>query len=71
MVTLYYDSSVPRVRKIGNVLIHRVGLFGKPNASLEARRKFPLHYNKHFFQFAAAFKALFLHYKYRYDGYGQ
>ena len=68
MVTLYYDSTVPRVTKIGNVLIHRVGIFGKPNASLEERRKFPLHYNKHFFQFAAGIKAHFLHRKYRYDG---
>ena len=68
MVTLYYDSTVPRVGKIGNVLVHRVGLFGKPNATLEARRRFPLHYNKHYFQCAAAFKALFLNYKYRYDG---
>ncbi len=68
MVTLYYDSTVPRVNKIGNVLIHRVGLFGKPNASLEARRQFPLHYNKHWFQFAAAFKATLLHFTYHYDG---
>lgn len=68
MVTLYYDSTVPRVEKIGNVLIHRVGLFGKPHATLEERRQFPLHYNKHYFQFAAAFKALFLNYKYHYDG---
>lgn len=67
MVTLYYDSTVPRVEKIGNVLIHRVGLFGKPHATLEERRKFPLHYNKHYFQFAAAFKALFLNYWYHYD----
>lgn len=67
MVTLYYDSTVPRVGKIGNVLIHRVGLFGKPNASLEERRKFPLHYNKHFFQIAAGIKGYFLHRKYRYD----
>lgn len=68
MVTLYYDSAVPRVEKIGNVLIHRVGLFGKPHATLEERRKFPLHYNKHYFQFAGAFKALFLNYRYHYDG---
>lgn len=68
MVTLYYDSAVPRVGKIGNVLIHRVGLFGKPNASLEERRKFPLHYNKHFFQLAAGIKGYFLHRKYQYDG---
>ncbi len=68
MVTLYYDSAVPRVGKIGNVIIHRVGLFGKPNASLLERRKFPLHYNKHFFQIAASIKAYFLHRKYHYDG---
>ncbi len=68
MVTLYYDSAVPRVGKIGNVLIHRVGLFGTPDASLEARRKFPLHYNKHWFQFAAAVKGFILHRQYRYDG---
>ena len=68
MVTLYYDSTVPRVGKIGNVLIHRVGLFGKPNASLDERRKFPLHYNKHFFQIAAGVTGYFLHKKYHYDG---
>ncbi|MCF7815451.1 MAG: glycosyltransferase family 4 protein [Candidatus Pacebacteria bacterium] len=68
MVTLYYDSTVPRVGKIGNVLIHRVGIFGKRNASLEERRKFPLHYNKHYFQIIAGVKAFFLHRKYHYDG---
>ena len=68
MVTLYYDSTVPCVGKIGNVLIHRVGLFGRPNASLEERGKFPLHYNKHYFQIVAGIKAYFLHKKYHYDG---
>lgn len=68
MITLYYDSTVPRVSKIGNVLIHRVGLFSKPHATLEERRTFPLHYNKHWFQFAAAFKATWLNFRYRYDG---
>lgn len=68
MVTLYYDSTVPRVGKIGNVLIHRVGIFGTPHASLEDRGKFPLHYNKHFFQIAAGITGYFLHKKYHYDG---
>ena len=68
MVTLYYDSSVPRVQKIGNVLIHYVGLIGKPHATLQERKKFPLHYNKHFFQIAAGIKGYFLHHKYHYDG---
>ena len=68
MVTLYYDSAVPRVGKIGNVLIHRVGPFGKPNASLEDRRKMPLHFNKYYFQLFAGVKGWLLHRKYRYDG---
>ncbi|MDC1205448.1 glycosyltransferase family 4 protein [Candidatus Pacebacteria bacterium] len=68
MVTLYYDSMVKRVQKIGNVRIHYVGLFGKPNATLQQRRSFPLHYNKHYFQFAAGIKAYFLHRKYKYNG---
>lgn len=68
MVTLYYDSNVKQVEKIGNVLIHYVGLFGKPDPSLEERGRFPLHYNKHYFQFAAGIKAFFLHRKHHYDG---
>ena len=68
MVTLYYDSTTPRVEKIGNILIHRVGLFGKPHASLEDRVKFPLHYNKHYFQFAGGIKAYFLHRRHHYNG---
>lgn len=68
MVSLYYDSAVPRVGKIGNVFIHRVGVWGKPNATLEERRQFPLHYNKHLFQLVAGIKGYLLHRKYRYDG---
>ncbi len=67
MVTLYYDSDVPRMNVIGNITIHRVGLFGKPNASLEERRRFPLHCNKHLFQIAAGLKGYFLHRTYQYD----
>lgn len=68
MVTLHYDSAVPRVQTFGNVRVHYVGLFGKPNATIEERGRFPLHYNKHYFQFAAAIKGYFLHRKYKYDG---
>ena len=68
MVTLYYDSNTPRVEQIGNVLIHRVGIFGKKDASLIERRSFPLHYNKHYFQLVAGIKGFFLHQKYGYHG---
>ena len=66
MVTLRYDSTLPKVEKVGNVLVHRIG-FTKPNATMADLKKFPLHYNKYWFQFAAAFKALSLHRKYKYD----
>jgi glycosyltransferase involved in cell wall biosynthesis len=66
MVTLRYDSTLPKVEKIGNVLIHRIG-FTRPNPSMTDLKKFPLHLNKFWFQFAAAWKALSLHRAYRYD----
>ena len=68
MVTLYYDSHVSRIEKIGNVHIYRVGIFSKPHASLEERRKVPLHFNKYYFQLFAGIKGWKLHRKHHYDG---
>ena len=66
MVTLRYDSTLPKVEKIGNVLVHRIG-FSRANPGMGDLKKFPLHLNKYWFQFAAAFKACSLHRKYKYD----
>lgn len=66
MVTLRYDSNLPKVEKIGNVLIHRIG-FSKSNPEIADFKKFPLHLNKIYFQFGAAIKALSLNKKYKYD----
>jgi len=66
MVTLRYDSNLPKVSKEGNVLVHRIG-FAKPNPEPPVLKEYPLHYNKHLFQFLAAFKALSLNRKYKYD----
>ena len=55
MVTLRFDRAFPREEKIGNILVHRIG-FGSASA-----------FNKLWFQFAAAWKALTLHRQYRYD----
>lgn len=68
MVTMHYDSNVPRVQTFKNVTCHYVGLFGKPDATLEERKQFPLQLNKYYFQFAAGIKGWQLHRKYRYDG---
>lgn len=66
MVCLRFDSALPKVEKLGKVLVHRIG-FSKPNPTIDDLRKFPLHLNKYFFQFTAALKAMSLHRKYRYD----
>lgn len=66
MVTLRYDSTLPRVEKVGNVLVHRIG-FARRDAAMGDLSKFPLHLNKYWFQFAAAFKALSLHRAHKYD----
>ncbi|MBI5401168.1 MAG: glycosyltransferase [Candidatus Yonathbacteria bacterium] len=67
MVTLRFDSTLPKIEKIGNVLIYRIG-FSRPNPTMADLRKFPLHLNKFLFQFTAAFKAMSLHREYHYDG---
>ncbi len=67
LLTLHYDKAMPKEEQIGNVYVHRIG-FGWKNPTIADRRKFPLHLNKHLFQFTAAFTALRLHRKYRFDG---
>lgn len=66
MVANRYDSTLPKVEKVGNVLVHRIGIT-KENPSMADLRKWPLHLNKFLYQFLAAFKAIQLHRKYRYD----
>lgn len=66
MVTNRYDSTLPKTEKIGNVLVHRIGITS-PDPSMEDLKKWPLFLNKPLFQFLAAWKALQLHRTYRYD----
>ena len=67
MVCNRYDSTLPKVEQVGNVLVHRIGITTK-NPEMADLRKMPLHLNKLFFQFAAYYKAKQLHKKYQYDG---
>ncbi|MBL1434044.1 glycosyltransferase family 4 protein [Candidatus Wolfebacteria bacterium] len=66
MVTLRFDSTLPKEEKIGNVIVHRIG-FAKKNPISNDLKKFPLHFNKHLYQFLAFFKAKKLHKKYNFD----
>lgn len=67
MVTLRFDSTLPKVEQVGNVLVHRIG-FSRENPSPEALRSFPLHLNKYLYQVLAYWKAHMLHVEHHYDG---
>jgi len=66
MVTLRFDSNLPKEEKIGNVIVHRIG-FTKNNPSPDDLKKFPLHFNKHLYQVAAYAEAKKFHKKYKFD----
>lgn len=66
MVTLRYNSELPKKETIGNVTIYRIGLVTK-NPSIQDLGKLPLDLNKPLYQFLAPLKALALNKKYKYD----
>lgn len=66
MIANRFDATLPEVEKVGNVLVHRIG-FTKREPNMAELKKFPLHFNKLFYQFNAFFKAVSLHKKYHYD----
>jgi glycosyltransferase involved in cell wall biosynthesis len=62
-----FDSTLAKVEKIGNVMVHRIGMTTKEPAMSDLR-KFPLHLNKIIFQFQAFRVASKLHKKEKFDG---
>jgi glycosyltransferase involved in cell wall biosynthesis len=66
MITCRFDSTLPKEEKFGNVVVHRIG-FARPHPSMADLKKFPLHFTKAIFQISAAFKALSLNRKYKFD----
>ncbi len=66
MVTLRFNSDLPKKQKIGNILVHRVGL-PIPRTKDSIFCKALLFFNKFYFQFASVLKALSLHREYSYD----
>jgi glycosyltransferase involved in cell wall biosynthesis len=67
MVTLRFDSNLAKTERVGNVLVHRIGPVRK-DPGISDLRRFPLHFNKHLYQFIAAFEAMRVHRRYRFDG---
>ncbi len=67
MVTNRFDSTLPKEEKVGNIIVHRIGLT-KPEPTMADLRQFPLHLNKIIYQFQAAWAAHKLHKKYQFEG---
>ncbi len=66
MITLRFDSTLPKVEKVGRVLVHRIG-FASPNPLIADLSAYPLRLNKPLFQFLACWYALSLHRSHHYD----
>ncbi len=66
MITLRFDSALPRFEKIGNVNVYRIGFVSK-NPTPEDMLHFPLYLNKIFYPVTAFLKARALDKRNRYD----
>jgi len=67
LLTLRFDSRLPKEEKIGNVFAHRIG-FTRSGVTIGDLKRFPLLLNKYWFQFSATCAALRLHRRYHFDG---
>src|SRR3989339_743255 len=67
MVTLRFDSTLPKFERIGNVNIYRIG-FAAKHPQIGDLSRFPLSFNKYLFPFIGFLKARSLHRKNPYDG---
>lgn len=65
MITLRYDTTLPKVELVGNVLVHRIG-FSRAHPNARDLKRLPLRLNKLYYQFGTVLHALKLHKKYRY-----
>lgn len=67
MITLRFDSSLPRVERIGNVTVHRIGFTAHSPKVSDRALPLALKLAKILFPVTSFFKALSLHSKNRYD----
>jgi glycosyltransferase involved in cell wall biosynthesis len=67
MVTLRFNSDLPKVEQVGNIMVHRIG-FARPGITTDKLRTFPLHFNKYLYQVYAPLYASRLHRKYHFTG---
>jgi teichuronic acid biosynthesis glycosyltransferase TuaC len=66
LLTMRWNSDLPRTEQMGNVLVHRMGL-GKPGATTPDLWSYPLAFNKYIYQLWAPMVALRVHREYKFD----
>lgn len=66
LITLRFDSNLPKQEKIGNVTVHRIG-FTTKHPDIADLKKYPLKLNKYYFQMLASRAAAKLHRKHHFD----
>src|SRR3989344_400085 len=66
MITLRFDSALPKFERVGNIDIFRIG-FTRPGATMTDMKKFPLALNKYLYPFWALAVAVVLHRRKKYD----
>ncbi len=67
MITLRFDSNLPRKEKVGNVLVHRIGWGGKGAKISDRSMPLQCKISKALFPFIALWKAMFLHRQTRFE----
>lgn len=67
LLTLRFDSELPKEEKIGNVFVHRIGPTRRAPSSADLT-SFPLHYLKYWYELAAVWHAWVLHRTYKFTG---
>src|SRR3989344_9568862 len=66
MITLRFDSTLPKFERVGNIDIFRIG-FARAGAKIDDLNKFPLVINKYLYPFLAFATAIVLHRRKPYD----
>src|SRR3989344_9255573 len=66
MITLRFDSALPKFERVGNIDIFRIG-FARKNAKIGDFNTFPLVMNKYLYPFWALAAAIVLHHRKNYD----
>lgn len=67
MITLRYDSTLPRREKVGNVTVHRIG-YSTEAPEIADLQRLPLSLNKYWYQCIASVTASQLHREHHFDG---